>query len=91
MFFNNCYLDVNFVLYKDAFSEKNFVWQGFDHLADTYLPEMKLGWNKKTGKKNKFMTSWKRNISEIFPNFDTMTRVTFLQLRELHFFCVSCD
>lgn len=51
MFFNNCYLDVNFVLYKDAFSEKNFVWQGFDHLADTYLPEMKLGWNKKTEKK----------------------------------------
>lgn len=48
----------NFVLFKDQYSEKNVVWQGFDHPTDTFLPEMKLGWNKRT-RENKFMTAWK--------------------------------
>uniref|UniRef100_A0A175YLD1 Receptor-like serine/threonine-protein kinase n=1 Tax=Daucus carota subsp. sativus TaxID=79200 RepID=A0A175YLD1_DAUCS len=48
----------NLVLFKDEYSEKNVIWQGFDHPTDTHLPGMKIGWNKKTGE-NKFITSWK--------------------------------
>uniref|UniRef100_A0A175YLR0 Bulb-type lectin domain-containing protein n=1 Tax=Daucus carota subsp. sativus TaxID=79200 RepID=A0A175YLR0_DAUCS len=48
----------NFVLFKDQYSEKNTVWQGFDHPTDTFLPYMKLQWNKRT-RENKFLTSWK--------------------------------
>ena len=48
----------NFVLFKDEYSEKNVIWQGFDHPTDTHLPGMKIGWNKKTGE-NRFITSWK--------------------------------
>lgn len=48
----------NLVVFKDDYSEKNVIWQGFDHPTDTHLPGMKIGWNKKTGE-NKFITSWK--------------------------------
>ncbi|KAK1378974.1 Receptor-like serine/threonine-protein kinase [Heracleum sosnowskyi] len=48
----------NLVLFKNTFSKKNFLWQGFDHPTDTYLPQMKIGYNKRT-RKNTFITSWK--------------------------------
>ncbi|KAK2385791.1 G-type lectin S-receptor serine/threonine-protein kinase [Trifolium repens] len=52
----------NFVLKdnnnSDPQSNNNFLWQGFDFPCDTLLPEMKLGWDLKTGL-NRQLTSWK--------------------------------
>ncbi|WOH11842.1 hypothetical protein DCAR_0831338 [Daucus carota subsp. sativus] len=48
----------NLVLFKNTFSGKNILWEGFDHPTDTHLPTMKFGWNKKT-KRDTFFTSWK--------------------------------
>ncbi|XP_058772148.1 G-type lectin S-receptor-like serine/threonine-protein kinase At4g27290 isoform X1 [Vicia villosa] len=39
-------------------NEENFCWQSFDHPSDTLLPEMKIGWDKKTGIQTIF-TAWK--------------------------------
>ncbi|CAJ2638518.1 unnamed protein product [Trifolium pratense] len=51
----------NFVV-KDKYNSdqqsKNFIWQGFDFPCDTMMPEMKLGWDLKTGL-NRQLTSWK--------------------------------
>ena len=41
---------------KGADSEE-YIWQGFDHITDTLLPDMKLGWNLKKGL-HRNMTSW---------------------------------
>ncbi|KAL0701038.1 hypothetical protein Bca4012_057160 [Brassica carinata] len=35
-----------------------YLWQSFDFPTDTLLPEMKLGYDLKTGR-NRFLTSWK--------------------------------
>ncbi|KAF8119066.1 hypothetical protein N665_0001s0122 [Sinapis alba] len=35
-----------------------FLWQSFDFPTDTLLPEMKLGWDHKTGR-DRFLRSWK--------------------------------
>ncbi|XP_030528919.1 G-type lectin S-receptor-like serine/threonine-protein kinase At4g27290 [Rhodamnia argentea] len=35
----------------------DYLWQSFDNITDTMLPEMKLGWNLRTGLK-RTMTSW---------------------------------
>jgi hypothetical protein len=43
---------------SDPQSNNNFLWQGFDFPCDTLLPEMKLGWDLKTGL-NRQLTSWK--------------------------------
>ncbi|CAH8363030.1 unnamed protein product [Eruca vesicaria subsp. sativa] len=40
---------------KDA---SGYLWQSFDYPTDTLLPEMKLGYNLKTGI-NRFLTSWR--------------------------------
>ncbi|XP_010543926.1 PREDICTED: receptor-like serine/threonine-protein kinase SD1-8 [Tarenaya hassleriana] len=49
----------NFV-FRD--SENNnpdeFLWQSFDHPTDTLLPEMKLGWDLRTGF-DRYITSWR--------------------------------
>ncbi|XP_058782678.1 G-type lectin S-receptor-like serine/threonine-protein kinase At4g27290 [Vicia villosa] len=45
----------NFVI-KDK--NNSFLWQGFDFPCDTLLPDMKLGWDLKTGH-NRRLTSWK--------------------------------
>lgn len=39
----------------------NYIWQSFDYPTDTLLPEMKLGWNRKSGI-DRFITAWKSNI-----------------------------
>ncbi|XP_052181116.1 receptor-like serine/threonine-protein kinase SD1-8 [Diospyros lotus] len=39
-------------------NDENYLWQSFDHPTDTLLPEMKLGWDAKTGL-NRSLTSWK--------------------------------
>ncbi|KAJ4703318.1 Receptor-like kinase [Melia azedarach] len=46
----------NLVLVRNDTGET--LWQSFDHPTDTTLPNMKLGWNKRTGL-NIFLTSWK--------------------------------
>ncbi|XP_058747477.1 G-type lectin S-receptor-like serine/threonine-protein kinase At4g27290 isoform X2 [Vicia villosa] len=38
--------------------EESFLWQSFDYPTDTLLPEMKLGWDKKTGI-HRIFTAWK--------------------------------
>ncbi|XP_062080953.1 G-type lectin S-receptor-like serine/threonine-protein kinase At4g27290 isoform X1 [Humulus lupulus] len=37
---------------------ENYLWQSFDYPADTFLPEMKLGWDLKRGLTTRF-SSWK--------------------------------
>nr|CAG2165877.1 At421380-like [Capsella bursa-pastoris]CAG2169200.1 At421380-like [Capsella bursa-pastoris] len=50
----------NFVL-RDSNnnSPDGYLWQSFDFPTDTLLPEMKLGWDLKTGS-NRLIRSWKR-------------------------------
>ncbi|KAJ0245585.1 PAN/Apple domain-containing protein [Hirschfeldia incana] len=38
--------------------QEGFLWQSFDFPTDTLLPEMKLGWDHKTGR-DRFLRSWK--------------------------------
>nr|P17840.2 RecName: Full=S-locus-specific glycoprotein S13; Short=SLSG-13; Flags: Precursor [Brassica oleracea]CAA38995.1 S-locus glycoprotein [Brassica oleracea] len=49
----------NFVM-RDSNSNNasQFLWQSFDYPTDTLLPEMKLGYDLKTGL-NRFLTSWR--------------------------------
>ncbi|XP_062170537.1 G-type lectin S-receptor-like serine/threonine-protein kinase At4g27290 [Alnus glutinosa] len=53
-------LDSGNLVVKDVkFDEpENFMWQSFDYPCDTFLPEMKLGWNLVTGLE-RFLSSWK--------------------------------
>jgi len=52
-------LDTGNLVVKDVkFDEpENFMWQSFDYPCDTFLPEMKLGWNLVTGLE-RFLSSW---------------------------------
>ncbi|KAJ0263521.1 S-locus glycoprotein domain-containing protein [Hirschfeldia incana] len=55
----------NFVMRYSNYNDINssgFLWQSFDFPTDTLLPEMKLGYNLKTGR-NRFLTSW-RNVDD---------------------------
>ncbi|KAF8086117.1 hypothetical protein N665_0634s0003 [Sinapis alba] len=69
----------NFVVrYKNSSSiySSGFLWQSFDFPTDTLLPEMKLGFDVKTGR-NKFLTSWR---SPDDPRSGKLTyRLQFLQ------------
>nr|CAA77788.1 S-locus glycoprotein [Brassica napus] len=49
----------NFVM-RDTNNNRSsrFLWQSFDYPTDTLLPEMKLGYEPKTGL-NRFLTSWR--------------------------------
>ncbi|CAI9292657.1 unnamed protein product [Lactuca saligna] len=51
----------NFVLRpENDENPENYIWQSFDYPTDTLLPEMKLGWDRKSGI-NRFLKSWKTN------------------------------
>ncbi|KAL2496242.1 G-type lectin S-receptor-like serine/threonine-protein kinase [Forsythia ovata] len=39
---------------------ENFLWQSFDYLTNTFLPDMNFGWNSETGIQSS-LTSWKTN------------------------------
>lgn len=44
---------------KDGNSE-NYLWQSFDYPSDTLLPDMKVGWDSKSGL-NRRLSSWKNS------------------------------
>ncbi|KAH9796625.1 Receptor-like serine/threonine-protein kinase SD1-8 [Citrus sinensis] len=46
----------NLVLVRNDTGET--LWQSFDHPTDTLLPNMRLGWDKRTGF-NRYLTAWK--------------------------------
>uniref|UniRef100_A0A7N0V0A1 Receptor-like serine/threonine-protein kinase n=1 Tax=Kalanchoe fedtschenkoi TaxID=63787 RepID=A0A7N0V0A1_KALFE len=48
----------NFVLKEAEDSGSSYAWQSFDHPTDTLLPEMRLGWDSKTGL-DRYIRSWK--------------------------------
>ncbi|KFK28716.1 hypothetical protein AALP_AA7G037600 [Arabis alpina] len=49
----------NFVMkYSNKSDTSGFLWQSFHFPTDTLLPQMKLGWDRKTGR-NTFLISWK--------------------------------
>ncbi|XP_023758517.1 receptor-like serine/threonine-protein kinase SD1-8 isoform X1 [Lactuca sativa] len=51
----------NFVLRpENDENPENYIWQSFDYPTDTLLPEMKLGWDRKSGI-NRVLQSWKTN------------------------------
>uniref|UniRef100_A0A0E0L2K7 Receptor-like serine/threonine-protein kinase n=1 Tax=Oryza punctata TaxID=4537 RepID=A0A0E0L2K7_ORYPU len=47
----------NLVL-SHASNTSHVLWQSFDHLTDTQLPNMKIGWNKVTGARTR-LVSWR--------------------------------
>ncbi|OVA04104.1 Protein kinase domain [Macleaya cordata] len=48
----------NLVLKESSTQEGKVLWESFNHPSDTFLPNMKIGLNLKTGDKN-LLTSWK--------------------------------
>ncbi|KAL5549043.1 hypothetical protein UlMin_004274 [Ulmus minor] len=49
----------NLVLRDDKYGKsENYLWQSFDYPCDTLLPEMKLGWDLKSGLERR-ISSWK--------------------------------
>ncbi|KAI3495255.1 hypothetical protein L1887_37503 [Cichorium endivia] len=51
----------NFVLRpRNDENPENYIWQSFDYPTDTLLPEMKLGWDRKSGI-NRALRPWKTN------------------------------
>nr|AID21691.1 SRKp [Arabidopsis lyrata] len=49
----------NFVVKESKANNPNgFLWQSFDFPTDTLLPQMKMGWDRKTAN-NRFLRSWK--------------------------------
>jgi hypothetical protein len=53
-------LDTGNLVVKDRNDDNKdkLLWQSFDYPCDTYLPEMKLGWDLVTGL-DRFLSSWK--------------------------------
>ncbi|CAE6184793.1 unnamed protein product [Arabidopsis arenosa] len=59
----------NFVLRVSNNNDPDkFLWQSFDYPTDTLLPQMKLGWDLKTGL-NRFLRSWKSSDDPSSGNF----------------------
>ncbi|KAH9651114.1 Receptor-like serine/threonine-protein kinase SD1-8 [Citrus sinensis] len=42
---------------SSSHTTESYLWQSFDYLTDTLLPDMKLGWDLKTGLK-RYLSSW---------------------------------
>ncbi|XP_065859917.1 G-type lectin S-receptor-like serine/threonine-protein kinase At4g27290 [Euphorbia lathyris] len=68
-------LDSGNLVIKEANSE-NYVWQSFDYPSDTILPEMKFGWDMRTGL-NRRWSAWKNwddpspgDLNLIFEQYD---------------------
>ncbi|KAJ9182785.1 hypothetical protein P3X46_006738 [Hevea brasiliensis] len=51
-------LDSGNLVVKDEDNPEDYLWQSFDYPCDTFLPGMKLGWNRVTGL-NRYISSWK--------------------------------
>jgi hypothetical protein len=53
-------LDTGNLVVKDKNDDdpEKFLWQSFEYPCDTFLPEMKVGWNLVTGLE-RFLSSWK--------------------------------
>ncbi|KAG2327734.1 hypothetical protein Bca52824_010462 [Brassica carinata] len=63
----------NFVLRQN--DRDGFLWQSFDFLTDTLLPEMKLGWDRKTGL-NRYLRSWRNPDDPSSGDFSTKLETT---------------
>lgn len=48
----------NLVLTNPNSESETFLWQSFDYPTDTFLPEMKIGWDRRSGL-NRHLVSWK--------------------------------
>ncbi|KAI7736717.1 hypothetical protein M8C21_013791 [Ambrosia artemisiifolia] len=48
----------NFIVFDREQGPENYIWQSFDHIGNTYMPEMKFGRDLKRGIVTNF-TSWK--------------------------------
>ncbi|CAA2992534.1 G-type lectin S-receptor-like serine threonine-kinase At4g27290 [Olea europaea subsp. europaea] len=55
-------LDSGNLVVREANDDRpeNFLWQSFDYLTDTFLPDMNFGGNSATGIQN-YLTSWTNN------------------------------
>ncbi|XP_013591327.1 PREDICTED: receptor-like serine/threonine-protein kinase SD1-6 [Brassica oleracea var. oleracea] len=58
----------NFVLHSN--DPEGYLWQSFDFPTDTLLPDMKLGWDKKTGL-DRVLRSWKTSEDPSSGDFST--------------------
>ncbi|KDP38980.1 hypothetical protein JCGZ_00737 [Jatropha curcas] len=47
---------------------ENYLWQSFDYPTDTFLPGMKLGWNREKGL-GRYLTPWKTSDNPARGNF----------------------
>ncbi|QHO25734.1 G-type lectin S-receptor-like serine/threonine-protein kinase [Arachis hypogaea] len=57
----------NLVLTINNNNSDQVLWQSFDYPGNTYLPYMKLGFDRKTGL-NRFLTSWKSRNDPVTGN-----------------------
>ncbi|BBH01871.1 protein serine/threonine kinase [Prunus dulcis] len=60
---------------KATTDSESYIWESFNLPSDTLLPEMKVGWNFRTGL-NRFLTSWK-NASDPSPGEYTYGWIMF--------------
>ncbi|CAI9292653.1 unnamed protein product [Lactuca saligna] len=65
----------NFVLRRENDENpENYIWQSFDYPTDTLLPEMKLGWERKSGI-TRILRSWKTNDNPATGDYSLMISV----------------
>ncbi|ESQ28591.1 hypothetical protein EUTSA_v10018108mg [Eutrema salsugineum] len=76
-------LDTGNLVIRDSNNPDRFLWQSFDFPTDTLLPEMKLGWDLKTGI-DRLLSSWKAPDDPSSGDFSTK-----LQIRGFPEFYVS--
>ncbi|KAH0653588.1 hypothetical protein KY289_031266 [Solanum tuberosum] len=70
--------------------ESDILWQSFDHPTDTFMPDMKLGYNRKTGQRT-LINSWTSNEDPRPGNFsfgidpEGRTRFYILKQNSIYF------